>query len=270
MNERFVYMPSAAFCILAGWFLARKLPEWFKENPDRPTILAAGLMVAVAAFFGWRTFTRVPDWKDKLSLNTSAVKVSPNSARAQCFYAVALYEERYKNMKDPAQRLALLDTIDSHLTRALQINPKYSSAWQMLPGVSGGRFDAQLDLQRAQGGAGPQMDRLFNDFDKALENAPYNVHIRKYVEEYVVYLAKSGGNPNKIMAFCYRQGYERFFKQLKDPQMAIRLMEAGLKTQWLDERLYNGLAEAYEAIGNSAKAAEMRQKAEQAKNTPSQ
>ncbi len=270
MNERFVFMPSVAFCILAAWFLARKTPEWFKGNPDRPTILAAGLAVAIVGFFGWRTFTRVPDWKNKLSLNASAVVASPNSARAQCFYAVALFDFSFKNLTDPTQRLALLDTMDYHLMRAVQINPKYSSAWQMVPGIAGGRFDAQRDLQRAQGGAGPQMDRLFNDFDKALENSPYNIHIRKYVEEYVAYLAQGGGNPNKIMTFCYRQGYERFLKQLNDPKMAIRLMEAGLKTQWMDERLFNGLAEAYQATGDSAKAAEMRQKAEEAKNFPVQ
>lgn len=270
MNERFAFMPSVAFCILAAWFIAHKLPEWFKEQPDRPGILAAGLMLSIAVFFGWRTFTRVPDWESKLSLNTAAVRVSPNSARAQCFYAVALFEEKYKNLKDPFQRMAMVDTMDYHLTRALQINPKYSAAWQMVPGIAGARFEVQRDLQKTNNGPGPQMDRLLNDFDKTLENAPNNQAARKYIEDYIAYLAQGGGNPNKVMTFCYRQGYERYFKQLKDPQTAIRFMEAGLKTQWMDERLFRGLAEAYQYVGDTGKAAEMLQKAEAAKDLPSQ
>jgi hypothetical protein len=39
MNERFAYMPSVAFCIFAAWIMSRKLPEWLKEQPDRPAIL---------------------------------------------------------------------------------------------------------------------------------------------------------------------------------------------------------------------------------------
>ena len=264
MNERFVYMPSVAFCIFAAWMISRKIPEWLKEQPDQPAILTAGLVALIGLGFSLRTLTRVPDWKDKLSLNTSALVASPNSSRAQCFYAVALYEERYKKMQDPLEKLHLLDTIDTHLTRALQINPKYSAAWQMAPGIAGERFISQTELFKQKKGPGPQMDRLFNDFSNALKNAPRNQHVREYIEKFIPYLASEGGNPNKILSFCYNQGYELYFKQLQDPQMAIRLMEAGLKTQWPDERIYRGLAEAYQYIGNTAKAAEMQQKATEA------
>jgi tetratricopeptide (TPR) repeat protein len=149
----------------------------------------------------------------------------------------------------------------------LAINPKYSSAWQMVPGVAASRFEVQRDLQRVQGGPGPQMDRLFNDFDKTFEKIPRNPSVRTYIVQYVEYLAQNGGNPNKILTFCYNQGYERFYKQLKEPQMALNLLEAGLKTQWDDERTYLALAEIYDSIGNAAKASVMRQKAAAAQSS---
>jgi hypothetical protein len=62
MNERFVYTPSVAFCILAGWFFARKLPELIKEEYDRPAILAVLPLLVIAGLYAFRTVTRVPDW----------------------------------------------------------------------------------------------------------------------------------------------------------------------------------------------------------------
>jgi tetratricopeptide (TPR) repeat protein len=269
MNERFVYTPSVAFCLLGGWFFARYLPKLLKSEGDGASILGTGLFVLAAATFAWLTLTRVPDWENKLTLNTSAVKNSPNSARAHCFYAVALYDEVFlKDNEKPAgqkmtieERLSLIDSMDVHIMRAVQINPKYGSAWQMLPGVSFARFDAQRDLQQQKGGKGPQMDRLFNDFDQALTNVPKNPEVKRFIVACVVNLANSGGNPNKIVQFCYHQGYERFFKERKEPQAALSFLEAALQTNFEDERLFNALAEVYTATGNPSKAAAMQQRA---------
>ncbi len=265
MNERFLYTPSVAFCLLGGWFLARQVPTWMKEPLEKPGILSAGLLVLFGAFFAWATLNRVPDWSTKLTLNTSAVKNSPNSARAHCFYAIALYDEILKPKdKDksitPEEKLALADTMEAHIMRAVQINPKYAAAWQMLPGIAFARFDAQRDIQR-KGGPGAQMDRLFNDFNLALEKIPKNTEIRRFIVSCINNVANSGGNPNKIISFCYNQGYERYFKQMNDPQTALKFLEAALQTQNEDERLFNALAEVYQTSGNPAKAEEMRQRA---------
>lgn len=266
MNERFLYTPSVAFCLLLGWLLARQIPAWMKEKPDSPGILSGGLVVLLGAFFVWVTFGRVPDWQSKLALNTSAVKNSPNSARAHCFYAVALYDEvlQAKDKKDkltPDEKIALTDSMETHILRAVAINPNYGAAWQMLPGVSFARFDAQRERQQKNGGAGPQMDRLFNDFNQALEKAPNNTEIRRFILSCVEYLATGGGNPNKIITFCYNQGYERYYKKLNDPQMALKFLEAAVRTQNEDERLFTALAEIYQKTGNAAKAQEMQQRA---------
>jgi hypothetical protein len=251
MNERFAYMPSVAVCVLAGWFLARKLPEWLNERRDRPYLLGAGVLVIAVGLLGWRTYVRVPVWKDALSLNTSAIQTSSGSARSHCFYVTAIYENQYLKTKDPAVKRPLVDTMEYHINRSLEINPDYGSALVMKGAIAAARFEQDH-----------QMDKLFHAFEDLLERIPNNANFRPFFDQYMVYLSKNGGNPNKINAFCYRMGYEYFYKQKKDTNNAIVILEHALPTQAEDERVLYALAEIYGATGNAAKAAEMRGRAE--------
>lgn len=254
MNERFLYMPSVAFCLLAGWFLARWLPNIFKQPEEKPYVLGAALVLVVSSLFAWRTYTRVPDWKDALSLNTSAVRNSPGSARAHMFYASTIYQDVYNKTKDPQVKAAMVDTMEYHINKSLEIHPKYISGWMMKGAISAARFEQDH-----------QMDKLFHNFDIVLDNAPYSKEFRKFFFEYMDYLAMGGGNPNKINVFAYRVGYERFYKVLKEPQPAIQILESALKTGFEDERVLQALSEIYASTGNRAKAEEMRQRYEKSK-----
>ncbi|MBV6441635.1 MAG: hypothetical protein EPGJADBJ_03321 [Saprospiraceae bacterium] len=249
MNERFAYMPSVAFCILAGWFLTRRLPEWFRGEPDRPGILAAGLMVAVAAFFGWRTVTRVPDWKNANSLNEAAIKVSYNSARSHCFYVTSLYKDEYQKTKDPAKKVALIDTMEYHIKQSLEINPNYGAALVMKSAVAAARFEQDH-----------QLDKLFHEFEYILEKIPYNTNFRDFLDKYMTYL--DGSNADKYVAFCHRAGYEFFWQKKKDAQTALKFIQYGINRQTEDIRLLDDAAEIYAATGNAAKAAEMKARAD--------
>lgn len=251
MNERFVFMPSVAFCLLGGWFLALKLPEWLKEQQNRPYLLGAGVLALIVAAYGWVTFNRVPDWKDALSLNTSAVKSSPNSARAHCFYVTAIYDNVYLKTKEPAEKAKWVDTMEYHINRSLEINPDYGSALVMKGAIAAARFEQDK-----------QMDKLFHEFEIVLEKIPNNSNFRPFFDKYMDYLATGGGNPNKIHAFCYRMGYEYFYKEKRDVNNAISVLEHALGTKWEDERVLNALAEIYQATGNTAKAEEMKRRAD--------
>ena len=253
MNERFAFMPSVAFCLLAGWFLAVQLPAWLREQPNRPYLLGGGLAVVVAALYGWVTIRRVPDWKDALSLNSSAVRTSPNSARSHCFYVTALYENRFQKTKDPAEKAALVDTMDYHINRSLEINPDYGSAMVMKGAIAAARFEQDH-----------QMDKLFHEFSIVLEKIPNNSNFRPFFDKYMKYLATSGGNPNKINSFCYNEGYEYFYKERKDNVNAAKILELALDTQTEDERVLRALAEVYRASNETSKAAEMEARAAKA------
>ena len=253
MNERFAYMPSVAFCLLTGWFLAIKLPEWLREQPNRPYLLGAGLLLAIAGLFGWITFRRVPDWKDALSLNTSAVRNSPNSARSHCFYVTAIYENIYLKTKDQAEKAKWVDTMDYHINRSLEINPDYGSAKVMKGAIAAARFEEDH-----------QMDKLFHEFGILMESIPNNANFRPFFDKYMRYLAKNGGNPNKINSFCYRIGYEYFFKEKKDNENAIKVLELALDTQSEDERVLRALSEVYGASHDRIKAMEFQNRADKA------
>jgi protein O-mannosyl-transferase len=251
MNERFLYMPSVGFCILIGWFFARKLPELIKEGQDKPSILGAMLVLVVAALFAVRTVTRVPDWETPMSLNTVAVEVSENSARAHCYYVTALYKDRYVNIrsKDKSVKGPLVDTMEYHINRSLQINPNYGAALIMKGAVAAARFDVDN-----------QLDKFFHEMEYIIEKIPYNPNFRDFLDKYMDYL--NGSNADKYMAFCHRVGYDFFFKKKNDLKTAEKFLIYGLNRQYEDIRILDDLTEVYTAMGNPAKAAEMKARAD--------
>lgn len=250
MNERFIFMPSVAFCLLLGWLLARRAPEWFQEQADRPYLLGGALFALLLGLYGWKTMVRVPDWENQLALNRSAVRNSEGSARSHTFYVTAIYQDIYQQLKTKEEKGPWVDTMEYHIRRALEIHPDYGAALVMNAAVAAARFD--LDIQ---------MDKLFNEFNYCMDKIPNNANLREFVDKYIRYLAKNGGNPNKVNAFAFNNGYERYYKKLKDTNYAILLMEGALLNQTEDVRLLDGLAEIYQSTGNAAKATEMKNRA---------
>jgi len=81
MAERFLYLPSvglAGFVVAAIYALGQRLPL---RRPATARVAWAALG-AVCLAFAARTYARNLDWKDELSLWTSAVDVCPESAKA--------------------------------------------------------------------------------------------------------------------------------------------------------------------------------------------
>jgi protein O-mannosyl-transferase len=242
MNERFVYMPSVAFCLMGGWFVAQKLPELFKKVTflsKTPLLPGAVLFGVVALLFGLRSFTRVPDWKDALSLNSAAIKVSGNSARSHCFYVTALYREVFPKRK-PEQRAAMLDTLEYHIRRSLEIYPKYSSALIMKGALAGERY-----------GIDKNIDRMLADFESILMLIPYENKFRTYLFDYLDYFKNRLDVRPQVLNFCYKTGYEFFFKQKRDAKSALLLLDKGLQIQPGDARLSIARAEVLQGVGNT-------------------
>jgi len=248
MNERFLYMPSLGFCILAGWFFARKLPEWLKEKPDSAYPLGMIIFALIAGLFAYRVVTRIPDWQSTLTLNRAAVQVSEGSARSHCFYATGLYEEKYVKEKNKEEKERLVTEMEYHVKRSLEINPNYGAALIMKFNVAAARFD--LDHQ---------LDKFFHVVEDVVEKIPYNATFRKNLAAYLKYL--DGSNADKYMAFCYRVGYEFFWKKKNDPSTALFFLEFALNRQYEDIRTLESIAEISEATGNAAQAAEFRARA---------
>ncbi len=84
MAERLLYLPSLGFTCAVAYLLARAR--------HRETTHAAGVLLAL--LWAGRTVARNADWKDHLSLFSSAVIVSPNSSLVQANLANALLYQR--------------------------------------------------------------------------------------------------------------------------------------------------------------------------------
>ena len=86
MNDRFIFMASVGFCI----FLVHILTEKVQKLPfSFSKYVSFSLLGIFIIFYAFKTYSRVPDWENALTLNKSAIKVSKNSARANSFMATA-------------------------------------------------------------------------------------------------------------------------------------------------------------------------------------
>src|SRR5690606_34064443 len=91
MNERFLFISSAAFTMVIAWLLVDRLPHLLPNKGG--LLLGLSLGALILAGYMMRTYTRVPVWENAMTLNRAAIAVSPNSARANTFMTTALYKE---------------------------------------------------------------------------------------------------------------------------------------------------------------------------------
>jgi tetratricopeptide (TPR) repeat protein len=177
--ERYLYIPSFGFCLLAGILFRNLL-----ERGDGPTrfraYLAALLLISVTEGYGFEAAKRNLVWQNELSLWMDTVKKSPESFMVRTNLSLALYrlnrlEEAHDEINEairlnPHQdtlhyilgailyRKALFQDSMNALERALQMNPNHRDASILLHTIRSERSRSQmlpdeknripLDLQR--------------------------------------------------------------------------------------------------------------------------
>jgi protein O-mannosyl-transferase len=119
LAERFLFMPSYGFCLALSYLLIEKIPS---------RQVAFGILGLILILFGVKTWQRNPAYASNLTLFTTDVKTSSNSAKIQNGTA-ALLCEAATQQNDPAQRTATLTTALVHANRALEIHPTYPEAF---------------------------------------------------------------------------------------------------------------------------------------------
>ena len=173
MNERFVYHASLGFCIAVAWLLVKKL------NYSRLSrYLAISFFVISTIALSVLTLIRLPDWKTIRTLDKAGLKVSPDSARANHFYGVDIWNNVYMKLPkdaDSARRRAVLDSLNPYFEKALQILPSYSMANSMKAGVA-----AEYH----------KLDHNYEKLIKAFEEVNRTHTYEKFVLEYLRYVNK--------------------------------------------------------------------------------
>ena len=127
MAERFLFMPSVAFCLAATLLLAKllKSTDATSISKMKPAFLVT--FVAVAIIFSALTVNGSAAWKNNFELFQSGVKAAPNSARTHGSLA---YEYKLHALKeqDPQKKKEYFLEAIQEFRRAADILPGYEYA----------------------------------------------------------------------------------------------------------------------------------------------
>ena len=197
MNERFVYHASLGFCLALAYFLTEIVGN--TEGVRNSNIFGKGaktIAISLAALFvigfSIKAVLRVPDWRNGSTLNDSAIKYSPNSARANCFFAVSIWENRFTKLPKDAsekEKLACLDSMKMYFNRSVEILPKYGAAQKMRAAVA-----AEYH----------KMDKQIEPLIKVFEEVNKSGTYEKFVLDYLKFINDqpySANDAKRLMAF---------------------------------------------------------------------
>lgn len=141
MNERFVFMPSLFWIVALSYYAMHLL----KKKNKGLTLIVLLLGVYVVSFFPAKTIARNKAWENDLTLFTTDVKVSKNSAKSTCSAGGKLWELG-KTLSDEKEKNKLFIQAESHLRKSIEIHPDYVDAWLLLGNVI---FDARKDIEQS-------------------------------------------------------------------------------------------------------------------------
>lgn len=238
MNERFIFISSTGFVLVLGWLIVDRLPAIFKQQGQ---FISVALLVATSLAYLAVTWARVPDWQNPYTLALSAAKYSPNSARANLFLGVAIYEREFVQETESQKKLALLNEIDFFVEKATEILPNYQPAQNFRAGIVGEIYKIDQDL-----------NRLLSTFYEVMEYYPDGDNVSNYLK----WLAGRGDPNGYFSAFAHRAGFELLMQQRQNYPLAIQVLNYGLQASPNNQQLKQDLGLTYRAMGNEAKAQE--------------
>ena len=180
------------------------------------------MVLIISLGFGLKSYFRSPVWENLKTLNTAAVKVSENSARANCFYGVSLYQEL---LTDSIQEEKLKKIIEAekYINKSLQIYPNYSDANRMKAGLAAEHYKIDRDL-----------DKLLQSFIEI-----HNVRYIAYLDEFTNWL-EPRAEKTKMANYYYQAGYEIYAIKQKNFSRASFYLQKGLKLQPNQQNLLFG------------------------------
>lgn len=141
MNERFVFMASAGFTLLVGWWL------YLLATAPAPALqkTAVGVGAVVCLLFGIKTFTRNFTWMDDFTLFLTDVKTSENSIKCNISAGGSCLQIWKKSHKERDKRDAY-----KYLDKALKLDSHALNAYLLLSELAYLDERTDLALQAAQ------------------------------------------------------------------------------------------------------------------------
>ena len=123
MNERFVYHASLGFCIAVARLLTGLLTR--NKIAKMMSYMTFGVLIIIFSFI---TIIRLPDWRNNDTLLRASLKYSPNSAKANCFFAMSIWNDYTKlpSTTDTTRRYAMLDSMRYYFEKSVDILPSFN------------------------------------------------------------------------------------------------------------------------------------------------
>lgn len=202
MAERFMYLPSAGFCLIAGALLGGPLFERLG------TRVAWGVVGIAAALLALVTVERNLDWRDDVSLFSSVVERDPRSAegyfnlgsalieRGNAADARAAWERALRVEPDHSGALAQLGTLAARQGDLARARTYYLAAVRSNPANAMARYNLAR-IYDMQG----EPSKALEQYELFLRHAP--VEYGEYVPEVRARIGQlrpappTGGNPGK-------------------------------------------------------------------------
>lgn len=227
MNERFLFMPSLGFIMILAYFFSSAAQ--YVSPLKRKLIVSLYFLILIA--YSGITMSRVPDWKDSMSLNLSGVKVSKNSARVNMFTGVSYFQE-YQKESNPELKRKHLDKALHYINRSLIIFPNYGQGLNMKAGIL-----AEYH----------KMDKNLKGFLEELREVIIRKPDLAFVHEYIQYLSKDELNRVELSEFLRNLAYDHFYlKQLKY-DIAVQYMTMARDMRPFNQKYAEELADIYTA-----------------------
>jgi hypothetical protein len=205
MNERFLFIPSVALPVLTVWFIER----FSVSDIKAVRFISWGIPSLLIPVYLYLSLDRIPDWESNKVLDLNDVKISENSARANLFAGVALWNDILKE-KDDSVKLKMIREARRFNNHALAIYPQYSDALKMKAGYASEVWKINKDLPA-----------LLKEFEETITVAPV-----PFVEEFVNWLMPRA-DKNQMVPFLYRVGYEQMAKKQKNFPEALKYLKKG-------------------------------------------
>lgn len=250
MSERFLFMPSLAFCLFIPYMI-------YKLIPNGKTVLA--ICSVIIGLYSMKTFMRNQVWKDDFTLFTTDVKTSSNSAKMLNAAGGALSTEASKE-KDEMKKKKMLEEAIVYLEKCVKIHPTYKNPY-LLMGNSHfflGNYDKSIEAYQKCLKLDPNFKDAINNMAVAYRDAGRKAGEKEnnLPKAEALLLKSLEVNPNdtetlRLMGITYGIAGQH--------TKAITFFERVIKLEPKNAAAYLNISSAYNYAGDVTNAAKYRQ-----------
>ena len=233
MNERFAFSASLGACLLMAYLIKNIGASTNTFNLKKSGVILLPLII----FYSYKTFLRVPAWENELALNTAAIKVSKNSARANSFMATALFN-KFKTTTDPQEQQRLLDQAGPYAKKSVEIHGVYYNGNLMRIGVASEQHKRNRDTKA-----------LLDEFLEVIQYRPDVDFIKTYLE-YI----NPREDKNVMLNFYKKAAGDILINETQKYDWAVFYLQLGMQVDQNDPELRSLMRKAYMGLGKPGQA----------------